>query len=332
MGLFSLLSALTLARNEDASWGDETSEPYSQRRLFWKRFRESRSEKALKSLYSTSNGDTWTSKEGWLTDVPYCEWEGVTCKGRVVTGLDLSGVGMTGPIPMDSLLKLNFLKTLNLSGNSLTSSISDKFFRLFRLEELDLSGNQLTSSIPGKIGLSLKLNKLNLSDNNLTGTIPSFMGLMLGLEELQLQKNDGLTGGMAREVCALHASWAIGSMEKFSGETQDEIIQDLLDLAGGLIPEELPEFLDFIPQFLESTLGSSLPDFLANSAAFTQLLKMFPSARLEIVSADCNIEVPCTCCSESFQPCCYNDLGVKNCTESRSANYLKDFFSTEDSR
>jgi len=281
---------------------------------------------ALTDLYSESNGNSWTAKEGWLdNNTPFCEWEGVTCENSyVVTGLDLSGIGMTGRIPMDSLLKLNSLKTLNLSNNALTNSISNKFYRLFLLEELDLSNNELTSTIPSRFGASLRLKKLNLSDNNLTGTIPGLMGFMLGLEELQLQNNPGLTGGMAPEVCALHASWAIGNMESFSGETQGEIIQDLLDLVEGLIPEELPEFLDFLPDF------SILTDFLADSTAFVALLNRFPSAKLETVSADCNIEVPCTCCSEGFQPCCYNEVGVKNCTQSRSSNFLENFFSTGD--
>ena len=81
---------------------------------------------ALLALYDTNGGSGWTSKANWVSRVDLGDWHGVTTEdewapgpgyGERVTGLDLSGNGLTGEIS-NSLEALDSLTTLNLSNNS----------------------------------------------------------------------------------------------------------------------------------------------------------------------------------------------------------------------
>jgi Leucine-rich repeat (LRR) protein len=59
--------------------------------------------------------------------------------------------GLIGPIP-ESLANLNFLTTLNLGGNSLSSTIPPVLGNIGQLKVLDLSKNQLSKFIPASLG------------------------------------------------------------------------------------------------------------------------------------------------------------------------------------
>ncbi|MCY3704473.1 MAG: Ig-like domain-containing protein [Gammaproteobacteria bacterium] len=55
---------------------------------------------ALIALYVATDGPNWTNDENWLTDAPLDDWYGVEAStSEVVTGVDLYGNGLTGPIP-----------------------------------------------------------------------------------------------------------------------------------------------------------------------------------------------------------------------------------------
>ena len=86
---------------------------------------------ALVALYEGTGGPGWATRNGWLSDAPLRRWAGVEvdAQGRVV-GLDLSGNGLSGPIPRE------------LGG-------------LAHLEELSLAWNVLSGAVPPELGTSL---------------------------------------------------------------------------------------------------------------------------------------------------------------------------------
>ena len=80
---------------------------------------------ALESLHETAGGPGWNNTAGWLEDAAVGQWHGVTTDslGRV-TGLDLSGNGLTGRLPQ-TLGKLALLTSLRMEGNALSGRLPE---------------------------------------------------------------------------------------------------------------------------------------------------------------------------------------------------------------
>jgi Leucine-rich repeat (LRR) protein len=166
---------------------------------------------ALRALYNSTNGASWTDHTGWLqTDTP-CSWHGVFCVSETnVTHLNLSNNHLIGSIPTElgSLTKLQYL---NLGSNQLIGSIPTGLGSLANLMVLYLYGNGLTGYIPPVSGLAnlaeldlrnnyltgyippvdslTKLTYLNLSTNRLSGSIPSGLSNLAKLTYLNLSEN-----------------------------------------------------------------------------------------------------------------------------------------------
>ncbi|KAI0507913.1 hypothetical protein KFK09_014041 [Dendrobium nobile] len=144
-----------------------------------------------------------------------CEWKGVSCSSSRVTGLVLSGFGLStsfSPRFFELLCDLSSLQSLDLSSNSF-SIIPTSFFSckgLSRLKYLNLSCNGLTgrlsnfsefsaletldlsfNNLKGVVGLNLnglaQLKSLNLSSNLFNDNIPALKAMKL--EELSLSNN-----------------------------------------------------------------------------------------------------------------------------------------------
>ena len=115
----------------------------------------------------------------WSATVPIIYWTGVEIEGSPgnpsrVTGLNLSGLGLSGSIPIE-------LKTLTA------------------LTHLRLDSNQLVGTIPSELGNLANLKYLDLSNNRLEGSIPRELEGLSNLKELYLQGN-GLTGCVAKDL------------------------------------------------------------------------------------------------------------------------------------
>ena len=210
----------------------------------------------LAALYEDTNGPRWTEHDGWMSDLPIGQWDGVTTgEGGYVTGLDLVGSNMAGPIParlgslahLETLIlernrltgpipvelaDLRGLKTLNLGVNDLSGQIPPELGNLTNLEDLRLRRNYLTGPIPPEIGNLRKLARLTLHGSRLTGPIPS---TFLDLERLRL-----FHFASSRSLCAPGSAdfteW-IAQLEVAAGpwcnEDDREVLASLYEATGG---------------------------------------------------------------------------------------------------
>ncbi|MBA0869968.1 hypothetical protein Goshw_005902 [Gossypium schwendimanii] len=133
-------------------------------------------------------------KLNWSSATPVCtSWVGINCtkdQSRVMA-LHLPGVGLHGPIPANTLGKLDALMILSLRLNSLSGNLPTDVLSLPSLRYIYLQHNNFSGHIPPS--LPPHLNFLDLSFNSLTGTIPATVQNLTNLTGLELQ-NNSLTG------------------------------------------------------------------------------------------------------------------------------------------
>ncbi|KAI9125461.1 hypothetical protein K1719_002879 [Acacia pycnantha] len=136
------------------------------------------------SYYSTF------SKSYNLSGSSFCSWQGVLCdaKKEHIVEFKASGLGLSGPIPDNTIGKLNKLQSLDLSSNKITGLPSD-FWSLTSLKSLNLSSNQISGSLSNNIGNFGSLEALDLSNNNLSEEIPEATGSLVSLRILNLSRN-----------------------------------------------------------------------------------------------------------------------------------------------
>jgi hypothetical protein len=129
-------------------------------------------------------------KLNWSSTTPVCtSWVGVTCtqdKSRVHT-LRLPAVGLFGPIPSDTLGKLDALEVLSLRSNRLTIDLPPDVGSIPSLHSLYLQHNNLSGIIPTSLSSSLTF--LDLSYNTFDGEIPLRVQNLTGLTAILLQNN-----------------------------------------------------------------------------------------------------------------------------------------------
>ncbi|KAK9053719.1 hypothetical protein SSX86_024793 [Deinandra increscens subsp. villosa] len=122
-------------------------------------------------------------------------WVGIKCTSdgtRVIT-VRLPAVGLTGPIPPNTLGELDALRVLSLRSNYLNGSLPNDLLSLPSLRSLFLQHNNFTSNIPAFFPHHLHI--LDLSFNSFTGSIPSNIQYLTRLTRLYLQ-NNSLSGAI----------------------------------------------------------------------------------------------------------------------------------------
>lgn len=100
----------------------------------------------LLDLYTVTDGENWLKNDGWEqgingTNCDPCSWYGVECTEGRVTSLNLALNNLQGPVP-ESILKLDQLESVDLSGNKLYGCYSEEFLLLCALS-IDFSENNL---------------------------------------------------------------------------------------------------------------------------------------------------------------------------------------------
>lgn len=101
--------------------------------------------------------------------------------------LRLPGIGLVGPIPANTLGKLDALRVLSLRSNALNGGIPSDIASLPSLYSLFLQHNNFSGNVP--TSFSTQLSILDLSFNFLTGSIPLSIQNWTGLTALSLENN-----------------------------------------------------------------------------------------------------------------------------------------------
>ena len=107
--------------------------------------------------------------------------------------LRLPAVGLHGPIPANTLGKLDALRTLSLRSNNLFGNVPSDVLALPSLKFMYLQHNNFSGKIPSSLSPSLTF--LDLSFNDLSGNIPTSIRTLTHLISLNLQ-NNSLTGSI----------------------------------------------------------------------------------------------------------------------------------------
>ncbi|KAL1804566.1 hypothetical protein ACET3Z_027634 [Daucus carota] len=136
-------------------------------------------------------------KLNWTSASSVCRsWVGITCSENEsggVLSLRLPGMGLSGPIPANTLGRMKALTIISLRSNGLTGSLPADIVSLASLRYIYLQKNNFSGDIPSS--LSVKLEIIDLSFNSFTGSIPSAVQNLTDLTGLSLQ-NNFLTGSI----------------------------------------------------------------------------------------------------------------------------------------
>ncbi|KVI03713.1 Concanavalin A-like lectin/glucanase, subgroup [Cynara cardunculus var. scolymus] len=136
------------------------------------------------------------SKLNWSNATSICSsWLGIVCAsdGTGVSGVRLPAVGLTGPIPSNTLGKLEKLEVLSLRLNHLNGKLPSDLLSLPSLHHLFLQQNNFTSNIPASFPPNMSV--LDLSFNSFSGNIPETIQNLTQLTRLNLQ-NNSLSGSI----------------------------------------------------------------------------------------------------------------------------------------
>ncbi|KAG8376330.1 hypothetical protein BUALT_Bualt09G0052000 [Buddleja alternifolia] len=131
----------------------------------------------------------------WDNTKPPCNgdheiWNGVLCENGNVWGLKLENMGLNGILDVDSLSKLQNLRTISLMNNNFDGPLPS-LSKLSSLKTMYLSNNKFSGQISGDaFGGMASLKKVHLANNKFSGLIPASLAALPKLMELMLENNE----------------------------------------------------------------------------------------------------------------------------------------------
>lgn len=142
------------------------------------------------ALLAFANAVPHGPKLNWSNNTGICtSWVGINCTSdrTHVFALRLPAVGLKGPIPSNTLGKLDGLQILSLRSNRLNGNLPSDLLSLPSLHYLYLQRNNFTTDIPPSFPPRLIV--LDLSFNSFSGIIPDSIQNLTQLIGLNLQNN-----------------------------------------------------------------------------------------------------------------------------------------------
>lgn len=133
--------------------------------------------------------DPYGHLSDWLaSDAFPCTWTGVTCNtSGSVTGLDVSGLNLSGILSDTALRHLPALAAFNVCCNALFGPLPPAVLvALPNLAALDISRNFFEEDFPGGASHLRLLTTFSAFSNNFTGPLPTEFALLPKLEHLDL--------------------------------------------------------------------------------------------------------------------------------------------------
>ncbi|CAI9105766.1 OLC1v1004775C1 [Oldenlandia corymbosa var. corymbosa] len=197
-------------------------------------------------------------------DSSVCSWIGVICGSRRhlrVTGLDVSGMGLSGTIAPELVNLLHF------NTNFLSGEIPSWIDSLNELQVLDLSNNSFMGFIPNCFTNLSKIEKLSLTNNSLQGSLPQGLGSLYNMKELECEFNH-ITGPIPYELFNISTSERIAMKSNSLSGTLPMSICDRLErlkwlsLEGNNLNGEKPSGLSNCSEL--QMLGLSMNNFIGH--------------------------------------------------------------------
>ncbi|BBH09943.1 BAK1-interacting receptor-like kinase 1 [Prunus dulcis] len=111
-----------------------------------------------------------------------------------LTGLDLSGNMLSGPLPHDIDKILTWVTSLDLSSNSFSGLIPATFSNCSYMNVLKLDNNQFSGNIPAEVNQLTRLRTFSVANNLLSGQVPPFGENIASIRRDSYANNPGLCG------------------------------------------------------------------------------------------------------------------------------------------
>lgn len=144
------------------------------------------------ALLDFVNNHPHTRSLNWDGNTPVCDhWTGVTCskdKSHVIA-VRLPGIGLSGPIPPNTLSRVSRLQILSLRSNVINGQFPSDFSNLKNLSFLYLQFNNFSGPLPLDFSAWKNLTMVNLANNHFNGSIPNSLSNLTRLSALNLANN-----------------------------------------------------------------------------------------------------------------------------------------------
>lgn len=220
---------------------------------------------------------------------PCGNWAGIRCANGHVLSIQLAGlrrsrVGhqLSPVVALDSLQKLPYLVSLNVSRFQLPGGLPGWLGNLTSLQRLDFTSSGLNGSLPQSLGSLFNLKVLWLPQNDLVGRIPSSLGRLSNLTSFNVSGNrlDGqFPGGLDRymglQVLDVSGNNLTGPLPKAMGSANQGLRKLVLqnNSFSGTIPSTWGNFssLDMLDLSLNK-LSGEIPSEVGSLMNLTSLI------------------------------------------------------------
>jgi hypothetical protein len=225
----------------------------------------------LAVFYYSTNGETWTQSDGWLTDEDECtcfsDANNTVCdESGAYLQLNIEDNSLVGSIPSELALLSDSLLWLSFNNDMLTGTLGTELGLLTNVEFFHFLNTGLSGTIPTELGrLKMKSDIVavfNLDGNSLSGTIPTEIVMFPDVQYFSLS-NNYLTGSIPSEI-GIASSLLLLGLEgtKLEGQIPTEVGKlvalEYLYLSSNMLSGPIPSEVGLLPSLLQLYLDENL--------------------------------------------------------------------------